>query len=92
MKKSEVLDAYSLLRGEDFSFSLDVLYVGRGKNKMQFFDKKIPYKFFFPAVNFFQFSVIITLDLDPDPDPDPDPDLDPNLDLDPDLVPYLDRH
>jgi hypothetical protein len=42
---------------EGFSCSLDVLFVGLGISKLQFFiDKKC--KIFFSVVNFFQFLVI----------------------------------
>ncbi len=43
----EVLDG-SLLRAEDFSYSLDALYGGLGVCKLQFL-----IKYFFSAVNFF---------------------------------------
>ncbi len=69
---------YSLLRAEGFSCSLGILYGGLGISKLKFLIKKIEIKF--PAINFFQFSVIKTWirirNLDPqlekmlDPDPD----------------------
>ncbi len=57
----EVLDVL-FLRAEGFSCSLDVLYEGLGRSKLQFLIKKISH--FFPTVNFFQFLVIKTLDPD----------------------------
>jgi hypothetical protein len=65
----------SLLKAEGFFCNLDVLYGGLGKGKLKFLIQK----FFFQAVNLFQFLVIKTLDpdwiridiqpkmLDPDP-------------------------
>ncbi len=55
----------AVLRDEDFSYSLDVLYGGLGISKLQFLMKKINKKI--SVVNIFQFLVIKTLDLDPDP-------------------------
>ncbi len=54
------------MRAEGFYCSLDVLYGGIGRSKLQFLKKKIH---FFSAVNFFSlFLVIKTLDPEPDPD------------------------
>jgi hypothetical protein len=53
-------------RPEGFSCSLCVLYGGIGITKLQFFYKKNIQ--FFPAVNFFQFLVIKTLDSKLEPD------------------------
>ncbi len=53
-----------IMRDEDFSCSLDVLYGGLGIGKLQFFYQKIRK---ISTVNFFLFLVIKTLDLNPDP-------------------------
>jgi hypothetical protein len=58
-----------LLRDEDLSCSLDVLYGDIGISKLQLLIKKNIN--FTAAVNFFQFLVIKTVGLDPDPYPDP---------------------
>jgi hypothetical protein len=71
------------LRVEGFSCSLGVLLEGLGISKMLFLKKNQNQKF--PAVNFFQFFVIITLDLVVNPDPHWDLDPDPLWDLDPAL-------
>jgi hypothetical protein len=56
-------DGCSPLRSDGFSFSSDVLYGGRPRNKkIEIFDQKIFN--FFPAVHFFKFLVIKTLDPD----------------------------
>jgi hypothetical protein len=78
-KKSRIFmflsTGYSLLRAEEFSCSLGVLYGGLGISKLQFLIKKIEIKF--PAINFFSILGNQTLDpqlekmLDPDPCPDP---------------------
>ncbi len=55
----------SLLRAEDFSCSLGVLYGGLGnKSFARLYIKKN-----FAAVNFFKILAIKTLNLDPDPHP-----------------------
>jgi hypothetical protein len=76
------------LRFEGFSCSLGVLLGGLGISKLQSLIKKILKKF--PAVNFFQFLVIKTLDLELDPHWDLDPDPHSEKNLDPDQ--YLDPH
>ncbi len=67
----------SLLRVEGFSCSLGVLKGGLGISKLHFLFKKVNTKF--PAVNFFQFLAIRTLDLELDSDPHWDLDPDPQL-------------
>ncbi len=65
--------SFDFMMAKDFSCSLCVLYVGLGRSKFQFLIKKINKNF--PAVNFFKFLVIQTLDpeMDPDPSMAPDP-------------------
>jgi hypothetical protein len=65
----------SLLRAEGFSCSLCVLYGDLGISKLQFLIKKIKIKF--PAINFFQFSVIKPWIRIRDPDPQLEKMLDP---------------
>ncbi len=75
--------AVSLLRDEDLSSSLDVLYGGLWISKLQFLIKKYIKKI--PAVNLFQLLVVKTLDLELDLDPHWDPNPDPQLEKMPDL-------
>ncbi len=56
-----MLDGSLLLRAEGFFCSLNVLYRGLGKSKLQFLIKNT---IFFSAANFFWFWVIKTLDPD----------------------------
>ncbi len=56
-----------LLRDEDFSRCLEVIYGGLGISKLRFLIQKNIN--FISAVNFLPFVVIKTFDLDPYPDP-----------------------
>jgi hypothetical protein len=66
----------SLSRGEVFSYRLDVLYIGLGISKLQFFIKKDIKKFQL----FFLLQFLVMKTLDPDQDPDSLEMLDPNPD------------